>query len=83
MNFAVRILNLFVQNMYWSWSGDSNPEPTDYKSVALTIAPDQHMYARGAEAFRRTNLAPRAGLEPATYGLTVRRSTYWTNEEYI
>ena len=26
--------------------------------------------------------APRTGLEPVTYGLTVRRSTYWTNEEY-
>ena len=25
-------------------------------------------------------LAPRDGLEPTTYGLTVRRSTYWTNE---
>ena len=26
-------------------------------------------------------LAPPAGLEPATYGLTVRRSTDWTKEE--
>ena len=26
-------------------------------------------------------VAPLAGLEPATYGLTVRRSTDWTKEE--
>ena len=26
-------------------------------------------------------MAPPAGLEPATYGLTVRRSTDWTKEE--
>ena len=28
-------------------------------------------------------LAPRPGLEPGTYGLTVRRSTNWAIEEYI
>ena len=27
-------------------------------------------------------MAPRAGLEPATHGLTDRCSTYWANEEY-
>ena len=26
-------------------------------------------------------VAPPAGIEPATYGLTVRRSTDWTKEE--
>ena len=28
-------------------------------------------------------MAPRAGLEPATYRLTAERSTNWANEEYI
>lgn len=28
------------------------------------------------------HLALRVGLEPTTYGLTDRRSTYWTNGEY-
>ena len=27
-------------------------------------------------------MAPRAGLEPATYRLTAERSTNWANEEY-
>ena len=30
---------------------------------------------------RAINMAPPAGLEPATYGLTVHRSTDWTKEE--
>ncbi len=30
---------------------------------------------------RLFNMAPFAGLEPATYGLTVRRSTDWTKRE--
>ena len=33
------------------------------------------------EAF--SNMAPPAGLEPATYGLTVRRSTNWTKGELL
>ena len=32
--------------------------------------------------FYSSLLAPRAGLEPATHGLTVRRSTDWSIEDY-
>lgn len=28
-------------------------------------------------------MAPAAGLEPATYALTVHRSTDWTTREYL
>ena len=36
----------------------------DYKAPVLLVKLIQHMYAHGAEAFRRTNLAPHPGLEP-------------------
>ena len=28
----------------WSWRWDLNPQPLDYKSRALPVAPRQHMY---------------------------------------
>ena len=31
----------------------------------------------------KNRMAPAAGLEPATYGLTVHRSTNWTMPEYL
>ena len=30
-----------------------------------------------------TSMAAPVGLEPTTYGLTVRRSTYWTTGQYL
>ena len=39
------------------------------KTSVSTIPPHRHMAAR-------------EGLEPSTYGLTVRRSTDWTNGPY-
>ena len=39
--------------------------------LCLPISPNPH----------NKKMAPRTGLEPVTYGLTVRRSTDWTTEE--
>ena len=36
---------------------------------------------RQIKTIQKKKLAPPAGLEPATYGLTVHRSTDWTKEE--
>ena len=56
--FTVRPLwptrELLHIKFYWSWWEDLNPQPTDYKSVALPIELHQHM-------------ATLIGLEPTTF----------------
>jgi hypothetical protein len=61
--FLQLLRTLAYNSPNWCPLSDSNRPPTDYKSVAL---PDE---------LKGLILAPRAGLEPATNGLTVRYST--------
>ena len=51
----------------WSWRLESNPQPADYKSAALPVELRQH--------FAGKILVPWGGIEPPTYGFSVRRST--------
>ena len=48
----------------WSWWGDLNPQPADYKSAALPIELHQR------------SLVPQSGIEPLTQGFSVPCSTY-------
>ena len=52
---TIRCVNHFATIAIWCRKQDLNPQPTDYKSVALPI-----------ELFRLfIKLVPRAGIEPA------------------
>lgn len=50
--------------VWWCCKKNSNLQPIAYKAIALPIELLQQI------------LAPILGIEPRTYGLTVRRSTY-------
>ncbi len=51
---------LFLK-ILWSWRQELNLQPTDYKSVALPVAPRQHN-GKGSEA--RTRIITVKGLCP-------------------
>lgn len=67
------LLKRLVYLTIWKWcrQEDLNPQPTDYKSVALPIE------------LHRQIVVARDGIEPPTHGFSVRCSTNWATEPSI
>ena len=66
----------WTKEAFWQWWRDSNPwtplrEPLPFQGSVLNHSTTS-LY-----------LALPAGFEPATYWLTVSRSTYWTKEAFL
>src|SRR5262245_46442326 len=61
-----------IPRLVWGGWG-SNPRPRDYESPALTTELPPRKRTTGSHIGDPVCVAPGVGLEPTTYGLTVRR----------
>ncbi len=80
VRFADWIPITYIPQLYWSWRQDSNPRPSDYKSLALPTELRQHSTFNGAGNGTRTrNLQlGRLSLYQLSYSRIIHLNVYHT-----